>query len=113
MLRGMNVGAFGLMYTAVYRIFGVGYVGARFQAGKSLADDSWWVIITATSYVWGEVFWGECAGGDCAWGGVGVVEVYLGVGLTVPSTAAGCLTVTFIGSSFIHCTPLFVSVKQV
>jgi len=52
-------------------------------------------------------------GGDCAWGGVGVVEVYRGVGLTVLSTTAGCLTVTFTGSSFIHCTPLFVSVKQV
>ena len=48
-LRGVNAGAFRLMYTAVYQIFGVGYVDAMFQAGKSLADDSRWVIITATS----------------------------------------------------------------
>jgi hypothetical protein len=32
-------------------------VDARFQAGRRLADDSWWVIITATSYV-GERYFG-------------------------------------------------------
>jgi chromate transport protein ChrA len=55
-LRGVNAGAVGLMYTAVYRIFGVGYIDDGFQAGRSLGDDPWWVAITATSYVGGRYF---------------------------------------------------------
>lgn len=55
-LRGANAGAVGLMYTAVYRIFVVGYLDEGFQAGRSLADDPWWVVITATSYVGGRYF---------------------------------------------------------
>jgi chromate transport protein ChrA len=55
-LRGVNAGAVGLMYTAVYRIFGVGYIDEGFQAGRSLGDDPWWVVITATSYVGGRYF---------------------------------------------------------
>lgn len=55
-LRGVNAGAVGLMYTAVYRIFGVGYIDEGFQSGRSLGDDPWWVVITATSYVGGRYF---------------------------------------------------------
>ncbi|KAH6626672.1 chromate transporter-domain-containing protein [Chaetomium sp. MPI-SDFR-AT-0129] len=55
-LRGVNAGAVGLMYTAVYRIFVVGYVDEGFQSGRSLGDDPWWVVITATSYVGGRYF---------------------------------------------------------
>ncbi|GAB1314733.1 Transporter YwrB [Madurella fahalii] len=55
-LRGVNAGAVGLIYTAVYRIFGVGYIDEGFQAGRSLGDDPWWVVITATSYVGGRYF---------------------------------------------------------
>ncbi|KAK3308417.1 chromate transporter-domain-containing protein [Chaetomium strumarium] len=55
-LRGVNAGAVGLMYTAVYRIFGVGYIDDGFQAGSSLGGDPWWVAITATSYVGGRYF---------------------------------------------------------
>jgi len=55
-LRGVNAGAVGLMYTAVYRIFGVGYIDQGFQSGRSLGDDPWWVVITATSYVGGRYF---------------------------------------------------------
>ncbi|KAK4150841.1 chromate transporter-domain-containing protein [Chaetomidium leptoderma] len=55
-LRGVNAGAVGLMYTAVYRIFVVGYIDEGFQAGRSLGDDPWWVVITATSYVGGRYF---------------------------------------------------------
>ncbi|KAK4185446.1 chromate transporter-domain-containing protein [Podospora australis] len=56
MLRGINAGAVGLIYTAVYRIFLVGYIDEGFQAGRSLGDDPWWVVITATSYVGGRYF---------------------------------------------------------
>jgi chromate transport protein ChrA len=55
-LRGVNAGAVGLMYTAVYRIFLVGYIDEGFQSGRSLGDDPWWVVITATSYVGGRYF---------------------------------------------------------
>ncbi|AEO56638.1 hypothetical protein MYCTH_2301772 [Thermothelomyces thermophilus ATCC 42464] len=55
-LRGVNAGAVGLMYTAVYRIFGVGYLDEQFQTGRSLGDDPWWLVITATSYVGGRYF---------------------------------------------------------
>ncbi|KAL1838574.1 hypothetical protein VTJ49DRAFT_2501 [Mycothermus thermophilus] len=55
-LRGVNAGAVGLIYTAVYRIFLVGYIDEGFQSGRSLADDPWWVVITATSYVGGRYF---------------------------------------------------------
>ncbi|KAK3994821.1 chromate transporter-domain-containing protein [Cladorrhinum sp. PSN332] len=56
MLRGINAGAVGLIFTAVYRIFLVGYIDEGFQSGRSLGDDPWWVVITATSYVGGRYF---------------------------------------------------------
>ncbi|TPX11620.1 uncharacterized protein E0L32_007599 [Thyridium curvatum] len=55
-LRGVNAGAVGLIYTAVYRIWQVGYIDEGFQSGRSLADDPWWVVVTATSYVGGAWF---------------------------------------------------------
>ena len=55
-VRGINAGAVGLMYTAVYRIFGVGYLDEGFQSGRSLGDDPWWVVITAISFVGGRFF---------------------------------------------------------
>uniref|UniRef100_A0A4E9DT45 FAD dependent oxidoreductase domain-containing protein n=1 Tax=Gibberella zeae TaxID=5518 RepID=A0A4E9DT45_GIBZA len=55
-LRGVNAGAVGLIYTAVYRIWQVGYIDEGFQSGKSLADDPWWVVVTATSFVGARYF---------------------------------------------------------
>lgn len=55
-VRGVNAGAVGLIYTAVYRIWQVGYLDEGFESGKSLGDDPWWVIVTATSYVGGRYF---------------------------------------------------------
>jgi chromate transport protein ChrA len=54
--RGVNAGAVGLIYTAVYRIWQVGYIDEGFQSGKSLGDDPWWVVVTATAYVGGRYF---------------------------------------------------------
>lgn len=56
MIRGINAGAVGLIYTAVYRIWQVGYIDEGFQFGKSLGDDPWWVVVTATSFVGGRWF---------------------------------------------------------
>ncbi|KAH8205131.1 hypothetical protein TruAng_000696 [Truncatella angustata] len=55
-VRGVNAAAVGLVYTAVYRIWQVGYVDSGFQSGRSLGDDPWWVVVTATAYVGGRYF---------------------------------------------------------
>ena len=48
--------AVGLVYTAVYRLFEIGYVGADFKSGSPLGGDPWWVVVTATSFVGGRWF---------------------------------------------------------
>ena len=55
-VRGINAGAVGLVYTAVYRIWQVGFIDADFQSGRSLGDDPWWVVVAATAYVGGRYF---------------------------------------------------------
>ncbi|KAH8748454.1 chromate ion transporter [Diaporthe sp. PMI_573] len=56
MLRGVNAGAVGLIYTAVYRLWQIGYIDKGYQDGTSLAVEPWWVVVTATSYVGGMWF---------------------------------------------------------
>lgn len=56
-LRGVNAAAVGLIYTAVYRLWQIGYVDLGFEAGKSLGDDPWWVVVGVTSYVGGMWFY--------------------------------------------------------
>jgi chromate transport protein ChrA len=55
-VRGINAGAVGLIYTAVYRIWQIGYIDEGYQSGKSLGNDPWWVVVAATSYVGGRYF---------------------------------------------------------
>lgn len=55
-LRGVNAGAVGLVFTAVYRLWQIGYVDADNQSGSPLGRDPWWVAITATSFVGGAWF---------------------------------------------------------
>ncbi|RSL66368.1 hypothetical protein CEP53_003361 [Fusarium sp. AF-6] len=55
-LRGVNAAAVGLIYTAVYRLWQIGYIDQGFQQGTSLAVEPWWVVVTATSYVGGYWF---------------------------------------------------------
>lgn len=55
-LRGVNAAAVGLIYTAVYRLWEIGYVDETFTTGSSLGRDPWWVVVTATSYVGGYWF---------------------------------------------------------
>lgn len=52
-LRGVNAAAVGLIYTAVYRLWQIGWIDEGFERGTSLANDPWWVVVTATSYVGG------------------------------------------------------------
>ncbi|KAK0113347.1 hypothetical protein ONS95_013601 [Cadophora gregata] len=55
-LRGVNAAAVGLIYTAVYRLWQIGFIDEGFEAGKSLGDDPWWVVVGVTSYVGGMWF---------------------------------------------------------
>lgn len=55
-LRGVNAAAVGLIYTAVYRLWQIGFVDIGFESGASLGNDPWWVVVTATSYVGGYWF---------------------------------------------------------
>jgi chromate transport protein ChrA len=56
MVRGVNAAAVGLIYTAVYRLWQIGYIDIDYQQGTSLATEPWWVVVTATSYVGGMWF---------------------------------------------------------
>lgn len=56
LLRGVNAGAVGLIYTAVYRLWQIGYIDEGYQNGTDLGVDPWWVVVTATSYVGGMWF---------------------------------------------------------
>lgn len=56
LLRGVNAAAVGLIYTAVYRLWQIGYIDKGFQEGTSLGLEPWWVVVTATSYVGGYSF---------------------------------------------------------
>ncbi|KAF7514067.1 hypothetical protein GJ744_004392 [Endocarpon pusillum] len=55
-LRGVNATAVGLVYTAVFRLWRIGYINGENQEGTSLETDPWWVVITATSFVGGMWF---------------------------------------------------------
>ncbi|KAH8662475.1 chromate transporter-domain-containing protein [Xylariales sp. PMI_506] len=55
-LRGTNAGAVGLIYTAIYRLWQMGYIDETFQSGVSLGNDPWWVVVSSTSYVGGRWF---------------------------------------------------------
>lgn len=55
-IRGVNAAAVGLIYTAVYRLWQIGYIDEGFGQGTSLANEPWWVVVTATSYVGGYWF---------------------------------------------------------
>jgi chromate transport protein ChrA len=56
LLRGVNAGAVGLVFTAVYKLWQIGYVDVDNQGGSPLGRDPWWVTITATSFVGGAWF---------------------------------------------------------
>lgn len=55
-LRGVNAGAVGLVFTAVYKLWQIGYVDRIRGSGSSLGGDPWWVAITAGSFVGGKWF---------------------------------------------------------
>ncbi|EMC98099.1 hypothetical protein BAUCODRAFT_129851 [Baudoinia panamericana UAMH 10762] len=49
-LRGVNALAVGLVFTAVYKLWQIGYIDAEHSVGQPLGTDAWWVVVTATSF---------------------------------------------------------------
>ncbi|PSN63164.1 chromate ion transporter-like protein [Corynespora cassiicola Philippines] len=50
LLRGINATAVGLVFTAVYRLWEIGYLTPESINGKSLAGEPWWVVVAALTY---------------------------------------------------------------
>jgi chromate transport protein ChrA len=50
LLRGINATAVGLVFTAVYRLWEIGYLTPESSDGMSLAQEPWWVVVTAVTY---------------------------------------------------------------
>ncbi|KAJ3576176.1 hypothetical protein NP233_g592 [Leucocoprinus birnbaumii] len=55
-LRGVNATAVGFVYTAVYRIWQVGYLTPAQSQGRSLGDEPWWLAVAATTFTLVEWF---------------------------------------------------------
>ena len=49
-LRGVNAGAIGLVFTAVYRLWKIGYLTPQSTGGISLDSEPWWVVIAVVAY---------------------------------------------------------------
>ncbi|EZF35367.1 Chromate transport protein ChrA [Trichophyton interdigitale] len=49
-LRGMNSAAVGLVFTAVYRLWEIGYLSANASQGQSLGMEPFWVVVAAITY---------------------------------------------------------------
>ncbi|KAL5341202.1 chromate transporter-domain-containing protein [Aspergillus crustosus] len=49
-LRGVNAAAVGLVFTAVYRLWEIGYLTPDEMDGLSLAREPWWVVVAAVTY---------------------------------------------------------------
>ncbi|KAG9050248.1 hypothetical protein FS837_006689 [Tulasnella sp. UAMH 9824] len=50
LLRGVNAGAIGLVWTAVYRLWEIGYLTPRATSGTSLGLDPWWVVVALVAF---------------------------------------------------------------
>lgn len=49
-LRGINATAVGLVFTAVYKLWEIGYLTPRTTQGRSLALEPWWVVTATISF---------------------------------------------------------------
>lgn len=50
LLRGVNATAVGLVFTAVYRLWGIGYLTPQSSTGQSLGIEPWWVVVAVLAY---------------------------------------------------------------
>jgi chromate transport protein ChrA len=49
-LGGVNATAVGLVFTAVYRLWEIGYLTPERSDGQSLAKEPWWVVVAVVTY---------------------------------------------------------------
>lgn len=49
-LRGVNAAAVGFVFTAVYRLWEIGFLSANANKGTSLGKDPWWLVIAASTF---------------------------------------------------------------
>ena len=49
-LRGINAAGVGLVWTAVYRLWEIGYLKADATSGVSLGLEPWWVVVAVISF---------------------------------------------------------------
>ncbi|KAF8814666.1 hypothetical protein BYT27DRAFT_7229244 [Phlegmacium glaucopus] len=49
-LRGVNATAVGFIFTAVYRVWEIGYLTPNNNQGASLGQEPWWLVIAATTF---------------------------------------------------------------
>jgi len=68
-LRGVNAGAVGLVWTAVYRLWEIGYLTPEASNGSSLGKEPWWVVCALISFV-GNKWYGVPAPVSILLGGV-------------------------------------------
>lgn len=70
LLRGVNATAVGMVFTAVYRLWEIGYLTPEASSGRSLAAEPWWVVVAAVTYA------------ESAWFGVPpALAIVIGAGL--------------------------------
>ena len=56
MLRGVNAAAVGFVFTAVYRLWEIGFLTAEETTGISLGEEPWWLVIAAVTLTFVEWF---------------------------------------------------------
>jgi chromate transport protein ChrA len=49
-LKGVECGAVGLVFTAVYRLWKIGFINQQLQQGGPIDTDPWFVLITIASF---------------------------------------------------------------
>ncbi|KIM46358.1 hypothetical protein M413DRAFT_64243 [Hebeloma cylindrosporum] len=49
-LRGINAAAVGFVFTAVYRLWEIGYLTAEQAKGVSLGQEPWWLVVAASTF---------------------------------------------------------------
>lgn len=50
-LKGIECGAVGLVYTAVYRLWRIGLINNQTQQGSSIDNEPWFVVVCALSFI--------------------------------------------------------------
>ncbi|TFK28894.1 chromate ion transporter [Coprinopsis marcescibilis] len=56
LLRGVNASAVGLIFTAVYRLWEIGFLTETDARGTSLGKEPWWLVVAASTFTFVEWF---------------------------------------------------------